>query len=41
MTYILMGLLVLGLVIATSWGMKYQPDKDSFMSIEDTTFLRG
>ena len=41
LTYALMGLLVLGLVITTLWGVKYQPDKDSFMSIEDTAFLRG
>ena len=41
LTYVLMGLLVLGLAITTLWGIKYQPDKNSFMTIEDTTFLRG
>lgn len=41
LTYILMGLLVLCIAITTLWGVKYDPDKNSFMSIEDTTFLRG
>lgn len=41
LTYVLMGLLVIGIAITTLWGVKYQPDKDSFMSIDDTTFLRG
>lgn len=41
MTYLLMGLLVLGIAFFTLWGVKYVPDKNGFMSIEDTTFLRG
>ena len=41
LTYALMGLLVLGIAIITLWGVKYEPNKNSFMSIEDTTFLRG
>lgn len=41
MTYALMGLLVLSLVLSTLWGAEYDPGKDSFMSVEDTTFLRG
>jgi len=41
LTNALMGLLVLALAVTTLWGIKYDPRKDSFMSIEDTTFLRG
>ena len=41
LTYVLIGILVLALAAATLWGAKYDPDKNSFMSIEDTTFLRG
>lgn len=41
MTYILMGLLVLGIAFSTMWGIEYDADKCGFMSIEDTTFLRG
>lgn len=41
LTYALMGLLVFGIAFATRWGVKYDSDKNSFMSIEDTTFLRG
>lgn len=40
-TYALMGVLVLALAATTLWGVKYNPDKNSFMSVEDTTFLRG
>lgn len=36
-----MGILVLALAGITLWGIKYDPNKNSFMSIEDTTFLRG
>lgn len=36
-----MGLLVLGIAFSTLWGVRYDSDKNSFMSIEDTTFLRG
>ncbi len=41
LTYVLMGVLVLALAGTTLWGIKYDPNKNSFMSIEDTTFLRG
>lgn len=41
LSYILMGILVLALAGITLWGIRYDPDKNSFMSIEDTTFLRG
>ena len=41
LTYVLMSLLVLALGATTLWGVKYDPKKNSFMSIEDTTFLRG
>lgn len=41
LTYVLMGILVLALAGITLWGIKYDPNKNSFMSIEDTTFLRG
>lgn len=41
MTYVTMGLLVLGIAIATLCGVKYEPNKDGFMSIGDTAFLRG
>ena len=41
LTYILMGILVLAIAAVTLWGTKYDPNRDSFMSIEDTTFLRG
>jgi len=40
-TYALMGVLVLAMAATTLWGVKYNPDKNSFMSVEDTTFLRG
>lgn len=40
-TYIFMDLVVLGIAFSTLWGVKYDPDKSSFMSLEDTTFLRG
>ena len=41
LTYALMGILVLWLALSTLWGIKYDPDKNSFMSIGDTLFLRG
>ena len=41
LTYVLMGILVLALTATTLWGVKYEPNKNSFMSISDTTFLRG
>ena len=41
LTYVLMGILVLALAGTTLWGIKCEPNKNSFMSIEDTTFLRG
>lgn len=41
MTYILMGLLVLGIVFTTSWGVRIDKNKDTFMSVGDCTFLRG
>ena len=41
LTYALMALLVLGIAPATLWGAKYAPEKDSFMSMDDATFLRG
>lgn len=40
-TYVFMGFLLLGIAFSTLWGAKYTPLKDSFMSIEDATFLRG
>lgn len=39
LTYVLMGLLVLTLAAITLLGVKYDPEKDSFMSLDDTTFL--
>lgn len=41
MTYILMILLVLALGFSTIWNAKYETGKDEFMSISDSTFLRG
>lgn len=41
LTYALMSLLVIMLGAATLWGVKHDQEKESFMSIEDTTFLRG
>lgn len=41
MTYLLMVLLVLGIAFSTLWGVKYDSDKNGFMSLEDTAFLRG
>ena len=41
LTIVLMGMLVLGIAFCTLWGVRFDADKDSFMSIEDTVFLRG
>ena len=41
MTYLLMALLVLSIATTTLFGVKYKRDKNSFMSVEDTEFLRG
>ncbi|MBR4538292.1 MAG: hypothetical protein IKO52_05535 [Clostridia bacterium] len=41
MTYLLMGLLVAAMALLFLWGLKKDPNKDSFMSMEDTSFLRG
>ena len=40
-TYLLMGLLVLGIAFSVLWKLEYSPDKNTFMSVDDTTFLRG
>jgi membrane-bound acyltransferase YfiQ involved in biofilm formation len=41
MTAGLMTLLVLGIALSALWGAKYDPERNSFMSVEDSTFLRG
>ncbi len=41
MTYVFMGLLVLFIAVSTLWGVKYSPKKNSFMTVDDTSFLRG
>lgn len=41
MTYAFMGLLVFLIAATTLWGIWYSSDKNSFMTIDDTTFLRG
>ena len=41
LTYALMGILVLWLALSSLWGIKFDSNKNSFMSIEDTIFLRG
>jgi len=41
LTYALMGILVLWLALSSLWGIKFDSNKNSFMSIEDTVFLRG
>ena len=41
MTYLFMGLLVAAMALLFLWGLKKDPNKDSFMSMEDTSFLRG
>ena len=41
LTYALMGILVLWLAMSSLWGIRFDPNKNSFMSIEDTLFLRG
>lgn len=41
MTYAFMGLLVLCIAVSTLWGMKYSPNKNSFMTMDDASFLRG
>ena len=40
-TYVMMGMLVLELAVTVLWRIKYLPNKNGFMSIEDSTFLRG
>ena len=41
LTYVLMIVLVLVLAVIALWGVRFIPNKDSFMSFEDTRFLRG
>ena len=41
LTYTLMGILALGIAVSSLWGVKYDSNKSSFMSITDTSFLRG
>lgn len=41
LTYALMGLLVVGLTITTLWGVKYQPEKDSFDSYKSRVEFWG
>ena len=41
LTNVFMGVLVLALAVATLWKIQYKPEKNSFMSFDDTSFLRG
>ena len=41
MTYFWMSLLVIALLVSIVSGARSDQNKDSFMSIDDTTFLRG